>query len=35
MILLTTDESAKISGIRQFTYAKLKELSEWADAVDC
>lgn len=35
MIPLTTDESTEISGIRQFTYAKLKELSEWTDAVDC
>ena len=31
----STDESTEISGIRQFAYAKLKELPEWADAVDC
>ena len=35
MIPLTTDESTEISGIRQFAYAKLKELPEWTDAVDC
>ena len=35
MIPLTTDESAEISGIRQFAYDKLKELPEWSDAVDC
>ena len=35
MIPLTTDESTEISGIRQFAYAKLKELPEWSDAVDC
>lgn len=35
MITLSTDEGAEISGIRQFAYAKLKELPEWADAVDC
>ena len=35
MIPLTTDESAEISGIRQFAYDKLKELPEWADAIDC
>ena len=35
MIPLTTDESTEISGIRQFAYDKLKELPEWADAVDC
>ena len=35
MIPITTDESTEISGIRQFAYVKLKELLEWADAVDC
>ena len=35
MIPLSTDESTEISGIRQFAYAKLKELPEWSDAVDC
>ena len=35
MIPITTDESAEISGIRQFAYAKLKELPEWEDAADC
>lgn len=35
IIPLTTDESTEISGIRQFAYDKLKELLEWADAVDC
>lgn len=35
MIPITTDESIEISGIRQFAYAKLKELPEWSDAVDC
>ena len=35
MIPITTDESTEISGIRQFAYAKLKELPEWTDAVDC
>lgn len=35
MIPLTTDESTEISSIRQFAYAKLKELPEWSDAVDC
>ena len=35
MIPLTTDESTEISGIRQFAYAKLKEMPEWSDAVDC
>lgn len=35
MIPITTDESTEISGIRQFAYDKLKELPEWADAVDC
>ena len=35
MIPLTTDEGTEISGIRQFAYDKLKELPEWADAIDC
>ena len=35
MISLSTDESTEISGIRQFAYDKLKELPEWADAIDC
>ena len=35
MIPLSTDESTEISSIRQFAYAKLKELPEWSDAVDC
>ena len=35
MIPLTTDESTEILGIRQFAYDKLKELPEWADAIDC
>lgn len=35
IIPITTDESAEISGIRQFAYAKLKELPEWEDAADC
>ena len=35
MIPITTDEGTEISGIRQFAYAKLKELPEWTDAVDC
>ena len=35
MIRITTDEGSEVSGIRQFAYAKLKELPEWADAVDC
>ena len=35
MIPLSSDESTDISGIRKFAYAKLKELPEWADAVDC
>ena len=35
MISITTDESTEISGIRQFAYAKLKELPEWSNAVDC
>lgn len=35
IISITTDESAEISGIRQFAYAKLKELPEWEDAADC
>ena len=32
---LTSDESAENMGIRQFAYDKLKQLPEWADAVDC
>lgn len=35
MISLSTDESTEISGIRQFAYAKLKELPEWEDAINC
>lgn len=35
MIPITSDESAEISGIRQFAYAKLKELPEWVDAINC
>lgn len=35
MIPLSTDESTEISGIRQFAYAKLKEMPEWSDAEDC
>ena len=35
MISLSTDESTEISGIRQFAYAKLKEMPEWSDAIDC
>ena len=35
MIPLSTDESTEISGIRQFAYAKLKEMPEWSDAIDC
>lgn len=35
IIPITTDEGTEISGIRQFAYAKLKELPEWTDAVDC
>ena len=32
---LTSDESVENISIRQFAYDKLKELPEWADAVDC
>ena len=32
---LTSDESVENMSIRQFAYDKLKELPEWADAVDC
>lgn len=32
---LTSDESTNNMSIRQFAYDKLKQLSEWADAVDC
>ena len=35
IIPITTDKSTEISGIRQFAYAKLKEMPEWSDAVDC
>ena len=35
MIPITSDESVEISGIRQFAYAKLKELPEWVDAINC
>ena len=35
MISLSTDESTEISGIRQFAYAKLKEMPEWSDAINC
>ena len=35
IIPITSDESAEISGIRQFAYAKLKELPEWVDAINC
>ena len=35
MIQITSDESVEISGIRQFAYAKLKELPEWVDAINC
>ena len=31
---LTSDESVESMSIRQFAYDKLKELPEWADAVD-
>ena len=32
---LTSDESVESMSIRQFAYDKLKELPEWADAIDC
>ena len=35
IIPITSDESAEISGIRQFAYAKLKELPKWVDAINC
>lgn len=35
MIPLATDGSTEISSIRKFAYDKLKELPEWADALDC
>lgn len=34
-ISLTSDESVENISIRQFAYDKLKQLPEWADAVDC
>ena len=34
-LLLTSDESVENMSIRQFAYDKLKQLPEWADAVDC
>lgn len=33
-IFLSSDEAENLS-IRQYAYSKLKELPEWADAVDC
>lgn len=32
---LTSDKSVDNTSVRQFAYDKLKELPEWADAVDC